>query len=76
MRTETIEKEIELKTVWVLDCWHDLYSGIYKTIVSGPNPTEEEKQQNSLYAGERYDGWAVELEEVLFIEGIPHFLHL
>ena len=70
------ERAIELKTVWVFECWHDLYSGIYKTIVSGPNPTEEEKQQNTRYATQRTDGSSVELEEVLFIDGVPNFLHL
>ena len=70
------ERAIELKTVWVFECWHNLYSGIYKNIVSSPNPTEEEKQQNEQYNCGKYDEWTVELEEVLFIDGVPNFLHL
>jgi hypothetical protein len=69
------ERAIELKNVWVFECWHDLYSGIHKNVVSGPNPTEEEKQQNGQY-NHGWDGWTVELEDVLFIDGVPNFLHL
>jgi len=68
-------KTLEIKKVWVFECWHDLYAGIHKNIVSGPNPTTEEKEKNSLY-GCSCDDWDVRQEEVLFIDGTPHFLHL
>ena len=68
-------KTLEIKKVWVFECWHDLYAGIHKNIVSGPNPTIEEKEKNSLY-GCSCDDWDVRQEEVLFIDGTPHFLHL
>ena len=38
-------KTLEIKKVWVFECWHDLYAGIHKNIVSGPNPTTEEKEE-------------------------------
>lgn len=67
-------KKLEIKKVWVFECWHDLCAGIHKNIVSGPNPTTEEKKKNSLY-GLGCDDWDVRQEEVLFIEGTPQFLH-
>lgn len=66
-------KNYELKTVWVFECIHDLYAGIHKNVVSCATPSEEEKSKNPHY--ENNDACSVKQEEVLFIDGVPHFLH-
>ena len=71
--TALINRTIELRTVWVYECQHDLYAGIHKNVVSGPNPSEEEKSKNPCYS--RNDESYVRQEEVLFIDNVPHFLH-
>jgi hypothetical protein len=73
MTTETQTKTLELKTVWVFECIHDMEAGIFKNVVDGPNPSEDEKQKNRLYGDA--DESHTKQEEVLFIDGTPHFLH-
>ena len=68
-----INRTIELRTVWVYECVHDLYAGIHKTVVSGPNPSQEEKSKNPLH--DSNDEAYLQQEEVLFIDNVPHFLH-
>ena len=68
-----INRTIELRTVWVYECVHDLYAGIHKNVVSSSNPSEEEKSKNPYH--EKHDESYVRQEEVLFIDNVPHFLH-
>ena len=67
-------QNVELKTVWVFECVHDMYSGIHKTIVSGPFPSVQEMEQNWLFT--KADETSINQEQVLFIDGKPHFLHV
>jgi len=71
--TSSINSTMELKTVWVYECVHDLYAGIHKNVVSGPNPSEEEKSKNPYH--DNRDESYVGQEDVLFIDNVPHFLH-
>lgn len=67
-------QKVELKTVWVFECIHDMYAGIYKNVVSGPYPSEDEKKQNGFLYG-KADESNTKQEQVLFIDDVPHFLH-
>ena len=76
-------RTIELRTVWVYEGYHALYAGIWKVVVSGPTPSEDEISYKAFgFNGPldyddkmRFDKTYVSQEEVLFIDGIPHFLH-
>ena len=75
----TQKQTLELKTLWVHTVLDDLpvigkqYPNTYKSIVSGPNPSEEELVQNPF--GLEVWTLSIKLEEVLFIEGQHYFLH-